>query len=82
MNQEDRNDPSSEYKDISLVKKALEQLGEHFDSVQIFCTRYEPEIEDGTIQVSKGIGNWFARYGSVKEWTIREESEMKSKEDC
>lgn len=60
-------------KDMALVKQHLDKLGEHFDSCHIFCTRYEPEIEGGTISVQMGIGNWHARYGQIVEWTIKQD---------
>ena len=54
-----------------FVKKHASQLGEHFDSVQIFCSKYEGS--EGTASVNCGEGNWFARYGHVKQWLIKEE---------
>jgi hypothetical protein len=54
--------------DVALVEKCLQHLGEHFDSVQIFATRDEPAEREGTIKISKGVGNWYARYGQVVEW--------------
>lgn len=59
--------------DTELLRKHVEQLGEHFDAVTILCTRHEPETEDGTIQISDGCGNWFARYGQIREWIVRAE---------
>lgn len=64
--------------DIDRLRKHVEQLGEHFDSVSIFCTRHEPETEDGTIQISDGCGNWFARYGQVREWLLRSEERSRN----
>ncbi len=57
--------------DMELLKRAAESLGEHFDTVQIFATRHEPEVEDGTISASWGVGNWFTRYGQTQEWIIK-----------
>lgn len=62
-----------EDRDKGLLRKHVEQLGEYFDSVTILCTRHEPEVEDGTINISDGCGNWFARFGQVREWLIRSE---------
>ena len=45
--------------DIDRVKQAALALGEHFDAVHVFATRGE---DDGTITISHGCGNWFARY--------------------
>jgi hypothetical protein len=66
-------------KDLELVKQAAISLGEHFDSVQIFCTRHESGEQDGTVTVKYGTGNWFARYGQIKDWVLVEEESSKSK---
>lgn len=59
--------------DLDRVQNALNVLSEHFDSVHIFASRHEPEIEDGTISVQKGVGNWFARYGQISEWMVKQD---------
>lgn len=56
--------------DLQLVQKAVDDLGEHFDTVQIFVTRYEGG--DGTTNINLGTGNWFARFGHVSEWLLKE----------
>ncbi len=58
--------------DLERVNEALKMLSEHFDSVQIFTTRYDSS-DVGTINIHKGIGNWYTRYGQVKEWCVRED---------
>ncbi len=58
--------------DYARVEKAVESLGEHFDSVQIFVTLHEP-TKGGTIAICNGSGNWHARYGQVRGWVIRED---------
>lgn len=50
------------------VARALRELGEHFDTVQIFATRHESGEENGTVHVSLGLGNWYARFGQVQMW--------------
>lgn len=59
--------------DIERVKNAINTLVEHFDAVQIFASRHEPETEDGTVHVNLGRGNWFARFGHVRTWLVKEE---------
>lgn len=59
--------------DHAFVQKALDLLGEHFDTVQIFCTRHEGGECDGTVAINKGVGNWFARRGQVREWMLGED---------
>lgn len=62
---------SAKDEDLQRVQDAVDVLIEHFDSVQILATKHEPEIEDGTVHVSLGAGNWYARYGQAKEWLLR-----------
>lgn len=57
--------------EIDMVEKVVNELGEHFDSVQILVSRYASGDEDGTVNISMGIGNWYARYGHVKEWCVK-----------
>lgn len=61
--------------DLALVKRSVSQLAEHFDTVQIVCTRV---VGDGTVQVNNGVGNWYARYGSLRDWVIREEANLRT----
>lgn len=65
-------------RDIELCRRAAEQLGEYFDSVQIFVTRHMPEgVTDGTRYVAWGSGNWFTRYGQVSHWVEREKEDAR-----
>jgi hypothetical protein len=67
--------------DIARIKEACAKLGEHFDTVQIFCTR-EGETRSATVHLSRGVGNWFARYGQLKHYLREIENEMvNSKEE-
>lgn len=59
--------------DIERIQKCIDQLSEHFDSVQVFCTRHEMGTDDGTINCTQGQGNWFARYGQIRAWVVRME---------
>lgn len=64
--------------DLALLKKHVEQLGEHYDCVQIFCSRHMPAEADGTVSVNWGSGNWFARFGQVREWMVYEDGKIKA----
>lgn len=67
-----------EDQDIVRLQRAVESLGEHFDTVQIFVTRYEPdESGGGTINVNWGSGNWFARKGQVDNWIMKENERIR-----
>ena len=63
--------------DMERLKKATNELGKHFDTVQIFVTRHAPEHE-GTIRICWGSGNWFARYGQVTHWKVKEDDVVRS----
>lgn len=55
------------------IAKAIAELGELCDAVQIFVS-YPVDGNTGTLHT--GSGNWLARYGQVKEWLIKEEYRM------
>jgi hypothetical protein len=60
--------------EVAIVQRHVEQLAEHFDTVQILVTRLDWEEDRGsTVNIARGTGNWFARYGQMKTFTIREE---------
>lgn len=65
-----------------LVKAHANQLSEHFDAVQIFANKHTGD-EEGTARVSWGTGNWYARYGHVHEWLVRqrERSRIEQQQD-
>jgi hypothetical protein len=67
-------------RDVKLVKTAIGNLMEHFDTVQIFCTRHISP-EHGTLNLKLGAGNWFARFGQVSMWVSSEETEDADSED-
>lgn len=54
--------------DDDRINRAMNDLGEHFDTVQIFCTRHEPAIQGGTVSANAGTGHWFARFGQIQLW--------------
>lgn len=72
----------SDQKDIDMerLKKAVAELAEHFDTVQIFTTRESDHLDDGgegTVNANYGAGNWFARYGQVRNWLVKSEEEIR-----
>jgi hypothetical protein len=68
---------TTEDADMALIKSHVSVLAEHFDSVQVFCTRHDNQNLKGTINVHYGSGDWFARYGHVSAWLKSEEKDMK-----
>lgn len=61
----------------AAVKKAVHELGEQFDTVQVFVTSHQPAEAGGTIHASAGVGNWYARVGQVNEWLTIQNEETK-----
>lgn len=68
-------------RDLQMVRAHVNQLKEHFESVQIFCTKPALDVEGGTVSINVGAGDWFARYGKAREWVIKEEAEFRNTED-
>ena len=58
-----RRQPVEPHRDAIEHAKAL--LSEHFEAVQIFASRDEG---GGTMHVETGSGNFYARYGQIREW--------------
>jgi hypothetical protein len=54
--------------DFERLDAIAADLGEHYDTVQIFVTRYNSESDKTTMRVSRGTGNWFARFGQIALW--------------
>lgn len=74
--------PSEEKRHYAMVVGCAARLSEHFDSVQIICTRRDKS--GGTPLTHAGKGNWYAREGSVREWlTVMDQRarEMVKRED-
>lgn len=72
---------SDKDEDLQRVKQACETLGEFFDTVQIFATRFQPGEDDdpsaGTVNLNWGSGNYFARSGQVREWIVKQDARAK-----
>lgn len=63
--------------DMKRLDEALKVLDEHFDTVQIFVTRYDGGGDHGTVHATRSHGNFYARYGQVKHWLMLEEAATK-----
>lgn len=68
--------------DMERLKQAVSTLREFFDAVQIFATQLREDGEPGpggqegggTLKFCAGGGNWYARYGQVRDWVNCEEA--------
>lgn len=52
-----------------MLDRAVNVLMEHFDAVQILATYTDGE---GTLGLTRGGGNWYARKGMVQEFIDRD----------
>jgi hypothetical protein len=69
MNEEQRD------KKMALIQNQVKILLSSFDAVQIFATKYESDDGEGkTSHYVYGDGNWYARYGLIRDWVTIEES--------
>ena len=59
-------------KKMALLENQAKLLMQSFDSVQIFCTKYEGE---DTANYVYGGGNFMARYGHVRAWILNQDAE-------
>lgn len=64
------------------VDRVLAQLSEHFDTVQIIATQYHPGPRGETRWVNGGIGNYYARCGSVRMWLVQQERRAQTAADA
>lgn len=69
---------SDQSEDLDKVRKAVEVLSEHFDTVHVFVTRYEGGEDYGTVNIQMGYGNWFARKGQVEQWLVKDDEDIRS----
>ena len=70
---------SEENKDIATVLAHAGQLSEQFDTVQIVVTRHLGKA--GTQLTHGGIGNVYAREGSVRSWLKAQETAVPTEEE-
>ncbi len=64
--------------DLELVRKAVQSLAEHFETVHVFASRHMPAELDGTACTNQGMGHWHARYGQIREWLIYEDERVRN----
>jgi hypothetical protein len=65
-------DDATRERKLDLIKNQIKILMASFDTIQIFATKYDPTT-GATSHFSSGDGNYFARYGQVCEWLVRED---------
>lgn len=60
--------------DLKIIQRHVDALREHFDTVQIFTTRHTGAE---TFQMVSGDGNWLARRGQIRDWTLRQDESVR-----
>jgi len=63
------SDEEIQKNDENHVDKLTQELCRHYDAVQVFVTRQEPDGR--TMAYSTGKGNFYSRWGLVHEWLSR-----------
>lgn len=64
-----------------LVREAVMKISEHVDAVTILVSKKREDGEAGTWRLVVGSGNYYARYGQIKEWVIVEDASALNQED-
>jgi hypothetical protein len=59
-------------KKYALLENQARLMMQSFDTVQVFATKYEGE---NTRHYVFGSGNWYARYGQIRQWVNEVEGE-------
>jgi hypothetical protein len=57
---------------IKRINAALDVLSEFYESTQIFCTAHDAST-NRTRAISLSRGNYYTRYGHVKEWLLEQD---------
>lgn len=59
----------SECEEVKRLDKIVDDLQEHWEHIQIFVCRANPDDPNQIQTLSRGKGNWYARYGQIELWT-------------
>lgn len=70
--------PNDEDRHQKIIASHAVQLGEHFDSVQIICTRYDG-VSGQSYKASAQYGNWYTNYGAAREWVAEKDQELRDR---
>jgi hypothetical protein len=68
-----------QFKDSATqVERAIGLLMEHFDCVQVLCSRVTPDRE--TESYYQGAGNWHGRQGMAREFLSQDQAQTNAAE--
>lgn len=71
------DDDRDRERESDIIDRHVNALMEHFDTVQVFVTKYVG-IDESTIAHAQGKGNWHARIGQVREWVTRNDERTRA----
>lgn len=63
---------------LDRMREFLKSIEDHVGSCRVFITFPSPHHASTTGTTSLGLGDYYAQYGSVREWLVRQESVMRS----
>lgn len=64
--------------EAAMLDQHVHQLAEHWDVVHIFVCRHVGE-KDNTRYLDRASGNWFTRYGHIKDWVNAQEERTRNR---
>lgn len=69
-------DDTQRDKKLEFLQNQVKFMRGHFDTVIVFASHHDDTSGDTSYWV-EGSGNFCARYGQVREWMLKQESEFK-----
>lgn len=70
--------PDSFQAAAAQVERAISLLMEHFDCVQVLCSRVNPDRETESYYL--GAGNWHGRQGMAREFLSKDQAQTNARE--
>lgn len=70
--------PDSFQAAATQVERAISLLMEHFDCVQVLCSRVNPDRETESYYL--GAGNWHGRQGMAREFLSKDQAQTNAAE--
>lgn len=68
-------DDNQRDKKLELLKNQAKVLRQSFDTVQIFVGKNDEET--GVTTMYWGDGNYYARYGQIRQWLLQEDEQAR-----
>lgn len=72
---DERPEEEQDAHEDAVIEKHLSQLIEHFSTVEIVVTRYNPQGNTTTLRC-QGRGDYYARTGALRACVLRRDAEI------